>query len=66
MSRHLRLQGRLDLVLVTLLCFVMTGCIAALRREPAPEPDIKRVVYLGIDKATPQITWPAPPACWVS
>jgi hypothetical protein len=53
MSRRLRLQGRLDLVMVTLLCFVMTGCLAALRREP--KPDIKRVVYLGIDKAPPEI-----------
>jgi hypothetical protein len=53
MSRRLRLQGRLDLVMVTLLCFVMTGCLAALRRQP--EPDIKRVVYLGIDKAPPEI-----------
>jgi hypothetical protein len=51
MSR--RLQGRLDLVMVTLLCFFMTGCLAALRREPAP--DIKRLVYLGIDKAPPAI-----------
>ncbi len=51
MSRRLRLSGRLDLVMVTLLCFVMTGCLAALRREP--EPDIKRLVYLGIDKGTP-------------
>lgn len=51
MSRRLRLEGRLDLVMVTLLCFLMTGCLAALRREP--EPDVKRVVYLGIEKATP-------------
>ena len=39
--------------MVTLLCFVMTGCLAALRREP--KPDTKRVVYLGIDKAPPAI-----------
>jgi hypothetical protein len=53
MSRHLRTARRLDLVLITLLCFVMTGCGAGLRREQ--KPDTKRVAYLGIDAATPAL-----------
>jgi hypothetical protein len=53
MPRHLRTARRLDLLLVTLVCFVMAGCVTGLRREH--KPDTKRVAYLGIDAATPAL-----------
>lgn len=53
MSRYPRMASRLDLVLVTSLCSLMTGCFAAVRPEPKPDP--KRVAYLGIDEAPPAL-----------
>lgn len=50
---HLRIERRIEMALVALLCLVMTGC-----RLPAPEepkPDVKRVVYLGIKNAPPKL-----------
>jgi hypothetical protein len=51
MPRRLRIERRIDLVLVALLCLAMAGCL--LQTRPAPKPETKRVVYLGIKNGTP-------------
>ncbi len=53
MPRRLRIERRIDLVLVALLCLVVAGCL--LRTRPEQKPDTKRVVYLGIKNGTPAI-----------
>jgi hypothetical protein len=52
MSRLARTESRLGLVCITILCLIMAGCVPGFLRR---EPERKRVVYLGIEKAPPAL-----------